>query len=83
VKVKTWAKKINLDKLKGIYQRVLIMNNVETQRNLITKILTPPGYNSVIIPSNKAAVNFLQKKDTYLTYSGYITHPSNNNIAET
>ena len=67
-----------LDDLKGRGERVLVVDDVDIQRKLATKMLTTLGYNPVSEPSGEAAVEFLKKEDVDLVILDMIMHPGIN-----
>ncbi len=67
-----------LDEFRGSGQRILIVDDVDIQRKLASKMLTTLGYDPVAVPSGEAAVEFLKKEDVDLVILDMIMHPGMN-----
>lgn len=67
-----------LDNYKGDGQRILVVDDVDIQRKLASKMLTTLGYVPVAVPSGEAAVEYLKKEDADLVILDMIMHPGMN-----
>jgi CheY-like chemotaxis protein len=77
-KAATPAKNKNLENYKGAGQRILVVDDVDIQRKLASKMLSKLGYEPVAVPSGEAAVEFLKKEDVDLVILDMIMHPGMN-----
>ena len=68
----------NLDEFKGSGQRILVVDDVDIQRKLASKMLTTLGYEPTAVPSGEAAVEVLKKEDVDLVILDMIMHPGMN-----
>ncbi|MDR0882465.1 MAG: cache domain-containing protein [Candidatus Adiutrix sp.] len=67
-----------LEEFKGAGQRILVVDDVDIQRKLASKMLTTLGYTPVAVASGEAAVEFLKKEDVDLVILDMIMHPGMN-----
>ena len=67
-----------IDDYKGAGQRILVVDDVDIQRKLASKMLTTLGYQPVAVPSGEAAVEYLKKEDVELVILDMIMHPGMN-----
>ena len=67
-----------IDDYKGAGQRILVVDDVDIQRKLATKMLSTLGYEPVTVPSGEAAVEYLKKEDVDLVILDMIMHPGMN-----
>ena len=67
-----------IDDYKGAGQRILVVDDVDIQRKLASKMLTTLGYQPVAVPSGEAAVEYLKKEDVDLVILDMIMHPGMN-----
>ena len=72
------SKKKNLDEFQGRGERILVVDDVDIQRKLATKMLTKLGYTPVSVSSGEAAVDFLKKEDVDLVILDMIMRPGIN-----
>gem|GEM_PF-3519249 len=72
------ADKKNLDEFKGRGERVLVVDDVDIQRKLASRMLKTLGYNPVAVPSGEEAVEFLKKEEVDLVILDMIMHPGIN-----
>ncbi|MDR3038688.1 MAG: cache domain-containing protein, partial [Candidatus Adiutrix sp.] len=72
------APKKNIDDFKGRGERILVVDDVDIQRKLASKMLTTLGYHPVAVASGEAAVEFLKKEDVELVILDMIMHPGIN-----
>jgi len=72
------AARKKLDDYKGAGQRILVVDDVDIQRKLASKMLTTLGYEPVAVPSGEAAVEFLKTEDVDLVILDMIMHPGMN-----
>ena len=68
----------NLDEYRGKGQRVLVVDDVDIQRKLASKMLKSLGYEPQAVPSGEAAVELLKKEDFELVILDMIMHPGIN-----
>ncbi|MDR2945174.1 MAG: cache domain-containing protein [Candidatus Adiutrix sp.] len=67
-----------IDDYKGAGQRILVVDDVDIQRKLASKMLAALGYDPVAVPSGEAAVEFLKREDVDLVILDMIMHPGMN-----
>ena len=72
------AAKRKLDEYRGAGQRILVVDDVDIQRKLASKMLSTLGYDPVAVPSGEAAVEYLKKEDIDLVILDMIMHPGMN-----
>lgn len=72
------AAKHKLEEYKGAGQRILVVDDVDIQRKLASKMLSTLGYEPVAVSSGEAAVEFLKKEDVDLVILDMIMHPGMN-----
>ncbi|MDR2724955.1 MAG: cache domain-containing protein [Candidatus Adiutrix sp.] len=72
------AKKKDLGGFQGRGERILVVDDVDIQRKLATKMLTKLGYTPVAVPSGEAAVEYLKQQDVDLVILDMIMRPGIN-----
>lgn len=64
-----------IDRYKGNRETILIVDDVETQREIATAILTMLGYNAIAVDSGEAAVDYLKSHTVDLVVLDMIMKP--------
>jgi len=67
-----------LDDIKGAGEKILVIDDVETQREISTKMLQTLGYHAVSVCSGEAAVDFLKTEQVDLLLLDMIMDPGMN-----
>ncbi len=72
------AARQKLKDYQGAGQRILVVDDVDIQRKLASKMLATLGYRPEAVASGEAAVEFLKKEDVDLVILDMIMHPGMN-----